>query len=63
MIGLAAIAFVAIFFFNVPFPIIIIAAGLVGFFGARSGRNEFAAVEHGGGKNAAAVDRWRLSAA
>ena len=56
MIGLAAIAFVAIFFFNVPFPIIIIAAGLVGFFGARSGRNEFAAVAHGGGKNAAAVD-------
>ena len=56
MIGLAAIAFVAIFFFNVPFPIIIIAAGLIGFFGARSGRSEFAAVGHGGGGNAAAVD-------
>ena len=49
MIALAAIAFVAIFFFNVPFPIIIIAAGVIGFFGARSGRSEFAAVEHGGG--------------
>jgi chromate transporter len=56
MIGLAAIAFVAIFFFNVPFPVIIIAAGLIGFFGARSGRSEFAAVPHGGGKNPAAVD-------
>ncbi|HYN39399.1 MAG TPA: chromate transporter, partial [Rhodospirillales bacterium] len=56
MIALAAIAFVAIFFFNVPFPVIIIAAGVIGFFGARSGRSEFAAVEHGGGKNAAAVD-------
>src|ERR1700754_4989731 len=57
MIGLAAIAFVAIFFFNVPFPIIIIAAGVIGYFGARSGRPEFAAIEHGGGnKKTAAVD-------
>ncbi len=56
MISLAAVAFIAIFFFNVPFPIIIIAAGVIGYFGARSGRPEFAAVEHGGGKNAAAVD-------
>ena len=56
MIALAAVAFVAIFFFNVPFPVIIIAAGVIGYFGARSGRPEFAAVEHGTGKNAAAVD-------
>ena len=40
MIALAAIAFVAIFFFNVPFPIIIIAAGVIGYLGARAdGRN------------------------
>jgi chromate transporter len=56
MIGLAAIAFIAIFFFNVPFPAIIIAAGLIGYVGAKSGRPEFAAVEHGGGKKPAAVD-------
>ena len=57
MIALAGIAFVAIFFFNVPFPIIIIAAGAIGYLGARSGRPEFAAVEHGGGgKKPAAVD-------
>jgi len=57
MIALAAIAFIAIFFFNVPFPIIIIAAGVIGYVGAKSGRPEFAAVEHGGnGKKAAAVD-------
>src|SRR4051794_22811967 len=56
MIALAALAFVAIFFFNVPFPVIIIAAGVIGYIGARWGRPEFAAVEHGGGKNAAAVD-------
>jgi chromate transporter len=56
MISLAAVAFVAIFFFNVPFPVIIIAAAVIGYVGARSGRPEFAAVEHGGGKNTAAVD-------
>jgi chromate transporter len=56
MIGLAAAAFVAIFFFNVPFPVIIIVAGVIGFIGARMGRPEFAAVEHGGGKNTAAID-------
>jgi chromate transporter len=55
MIALAAVAFVAIFFFNVPFPVIIIAAGLIGYIGAKAGRPEFAAVEHGG-KNAAAID-------
>src|SRR5947199_1127936 len=56
MIALAAAAFIAIFFFSVPFPIIIIAAGVIGYIGAKAGRPEFAAVEHGGGKNAAAID-------
>jgi chromate transporter len=56
MIALAAAAFVAIFFFSVPFPIIIIGAGVVGYAGGKSGRPEFAAVGHGGGKNAAAID-------
>ena len=35
MIAIAAAAFVAIFFFAVPFPVIIIAAGVIGFIGAR----------------------------
>jgi chromate transporter len=56
MIGLAVVAFIAIFFFNVPFPVIIIAAGVIGFVGARIGRPEFAALEHGSGRNAAAID-------
>ena len=56
MIGLAAAAFVAIFFFNVPFPVIIIAAGLIGYAGAKAGRPEFAAVAHGGGQPSAAID-------
>jgi chromate transporter len=38
---LAASAFVAIFFFAAPFPVIIIAAGLIGFFGARAGYPAF----------------------
>jgi chromate transporter len=36
MIGLAAAAFVAIFFLNIPFPLIILAAGLIGFTGGRA---------------------------
>jgi chromate transporter len=56
MISLAAVAFVAIFFFDAPFPIIIIAAGLIGYVGARMGRPEFAGSEHKGGKQSAVVD-------
>src|SRR4051794_11876943 len=56
MVALAAIAFVAIFFFNVPFPIIIIAAGVIGYFGAKTGRPEFSGAEHGGSGKAAAID-------
>ena len=41
MIALAAAAFVAIFFYSVPFPIIILAAGLIGFFGGRAGHPAF----------------------
>src|ERR1700710_2131587 len=56
IIALAAFAFIAIFFFNVPFPIIIIAAGVIGYIGAKAGPPGFAALEHGGGKNPAAID-------
>ncbi|MGT2436463.1 chromate efflux transporter [Bradyrhizobium betae] len=56
MIALAAIAFVAIFFFAVPFPIIIIAAGLIGYAGARSGRPEFVSSGHGPGGSGAVID-------
>lgn len=55
MVALAATAFVAIFFFGAPFPLIIIAAAVIGFVGARLGRPEFAAIEHGG-KSAAVID-------
>jgi chromate transporter len=39
--ALAAIAFVGIYFLDVPFPLIVIGAGLVGFFGAQSGWSVF----------------------
>jgi chromate transporter len=56
MIALAASAFVAIFFFSVPFPIIILLAGLIGYVGAKLGRSEFSALTHGGGKQIAVID-------
>src|SRR3954463_14103114 len=55
MVGLAALAFMAIFFFGAPFPAIIVAAALIGFVGAKLGRAEFEALEHGG-KNSAVID-------
>ena len=41
MLGIAAGAFVAIFAFRAPFPAIILAAGLIGFAGARAGLPAF----------------------
>lgn len=41
MIAIAALAFIGIFFFNVPFPLIIILAGLGGFIGGRIRQDKF----------------------
>jgi len=41
MQALSVTTFVAIFFFAVPFPIIIVAAGLIGYLGARAGMPAF----------------------
>jgi chromate transporter len=49
MLGLAAAAFVAIFAFDVPFPLIILTAALVGFFGGRAGLPAFVAGGNGHG--------------
>jgi chromate transporter len=45
MVAIAAASFVAIFGFAIPFPLIILIAGLIGFFGARADLPAF----HGGG--------------
>jgi chromate transporter len=51
--ALAAAAFIAIFFFAVAFPLIIIAAGLIGLFGARAGYPAFmGGIAHGKAKAA-----------
>ena len=47
MRAIAAAAFVAIFFFDVPFPVIVITAGLVGLVGGRAGYPAFRNVGHG----------------
>lgn len=54
MIGIAAVAFVAIFFFRVPFPLIILAAGILGYIGGRSGSPLFR-IGGGHGKATGAV--------
>jgi len=54
MIAIAVISFVAIFFFQVPFPIIIIAAALVGFMGSQLSLPAF---QGGGGHGSSAENR------
>lgn len=54
MLALAAASFVAIFFFDAPFPLIVLAAAVAGFVGARSGWKVFAGGGHGGAAGPAA---------
>src|SRR3954451_1670608 len=57
MIGIAAAAFVGIFFLKLPFPLIILAAVVVGFFGARFGNPAFlVGGGHGAAKGAVLAD-------
>ncbi|MFG1230384.1 chromate efflux transporter [Xanthobacter wiegelii] len=41
MLGLAASAFIALFLFQVPFPLVVLAAGIIGYFGGRAGLAAF----------------------
>jgi chromate transporter len=54
MVALAAAAFVLIFFMGIPFPIIVLGAGLIGTLGGRAGRPEFRV---GGGHGKGAAER------
>ncbi len=55
--AMAVAAFVAIFFLDVPFPVIILLAGLIGYFGARAGSAAFAGGGgHGPSKSTAVID-------
>ena len=53
MLGIAAASFVAIFVFGVPFPVIILTTGLIGFLGARADLPAF----RGGGGHGKVGDR------
>ena len=61
MIAIAALAFLAIFLFRVPFPLIIASAALIGFVGGRVGLKEFK-VGGGHGKSSAKILEDRDSA-
>jgi chromate transporter len=57
MLAIAAVAFVAIFFFDIPFPIIVLGAALIGFLGGRAGIESFlVASGHGAHANKAVAD-------
>jgi chromate transporter len=47
--AVAAGAFVAIFLLNIPFPVIVLGAGVIGWVAGRGGRSVFAGGGHGGG--------------
>ncbi|MER2268200.1 chromate transporter, partial [Methylobacterium oxalidis] len=53
MVALAAASFVGIFFLDMPFPIIVLAAGIFGYLGGRAGLVQF---QVGGGHGAAGKD-------
>src|SRR5260370_34177903 len=54
---IAALAFVAIFFFKVPFPVIILSAGLIGFLGGYFWKSKFNVVSgHGKRENSSVLD-------
>ncbi|WP_051273079.1 chromate efflux transporter [Sphingomonas phyllosphaerae] len=54
--GLAAAAFLLIFFVGVPFPLIVLAAGIVGWWSGRRGSGAFRSGGHGGSKHATVAD-------
>lgn len=57
LILIAAAAFIAIYFFGVPFPIVVLAAGLIGYVGGKLHWSGFDVnVLHGASKSSAVVD-------
>ena len=51
--GIAVAAFIALFTFNLPFPLIVLAAGAAGYVGGRLAPDKFAVGGHGKGGNSA----------
>jgi len=60
LLSLAAAAFIGIFFFDIPFPVIVFVAALIGFIGAASGAAAFqGGAGHGGTAAGGATDSLR----
>jgi chromate transporter len=59
LMGLAAAAFVGIFFFEVPFPLIVIGAGLIGFLVARTSPEQLGIREVIVAQVQSSAERWR----
>jgi chromate transporter len=55
MLGLAALAFIAIFFFKLPFPLIILTAGLIGLMGGKFWKDKFYVISGHGTKSESSV--------
>lgn len=61
MVTLAATSFVAIFFFDIPFPILIVSAGLIGLIGSKVAPNRFDVIK-GHGKSVNSSTQFIYSA-
>jgi chromate transporter len=59
LVSLAAAAFVAIFFFELPFPLIVVAAGVIGFLVARSSPRQLGLTEDADSATMPASRSWR----
>jgi chromate transporter len=59
LLGIAGAAFVGIFFFAIPFPVIVIAAALIGYLAAQSSPTLLGLKDDVGVLAPAAPDRWR----
>ncbi|MCI0747053.1 MAG: chromate efflux transporter [Verrucomicrobia subdivision 3 bacterium] len=60
---LAGLAFVSIFVFRVPFPLIILSAAALGFVGGRLWKEKFLVIQHGSAGQAAPLEHTRPSLA
>ena len=57
MLAIAAASFLAIFFLGAPFPVIVLAAGMIGYLGGRAGFSAFkVGGSHGAGSGAVLLD-------
>jgi len=61
MQAIAAGAFLALFVFNLPFPLVILAAGVIGYLGAARGNNAFLVSNTHGSAEATALDNKTIS--